>query len=77
MMSAQGVHQCDRLGHYTPKFNDIKELRAGEVGVMIASIKNIFGAPVGDTITHFKNGASEPLAGFQHIKPQVYAVYFL
>ncbi len=76
VMSTQGVHQCDRLGHYTPKFNDIKELRAGEVGVMIASIKNIFGAPVGDTITHYKNGAAEPLAGFQHIKPQVYASLF-
>jgi GTP-binding protein LepA len=76
MMSTKGVHNCDRLGKYTPKFEEIKELRVGEVGVMIASIKDIFGAPVGDTITHNKSGAEKALAGFKRVKPQVFASLF-
>jgi GTP-binding protein LepA len=76
IMSTGVDYNCDRLGCYTPKFNELKELRVGEVGVMIASIKAILGAPVGDTITHHKTPCVEPLQGFKRVKPQVYASLF-
>ena len=62
----------DDLGVFTPKAF-VKELRSGEVGYVCASIKDIFGTPVGDTIVHAKHGATESLPGFQSVKPQVYA----
>ncbi len=66
----------DRVGIYTPKRLDRKELTAGEVGWVVCGIKTIHGAPVGDTITNAKDGASEPLPGFKKVKPQVYAGLF-
>jgi GTP-binding protein LepA len=66
-------HVIDDVGVFTPKRTPKKELYAGEVGYLCASIKDIFGAPVGDTIVHAKNGATESLPGFQMVKPQVYA----
>ncbi len=76
VMSTDKSHLVDRVGVFTPKKVDTQLLRAGEVGFVIAGIKDITGAPVGDTLTHFKNSAVEPLAGFQTIKPQVYAGLF-
>ena len=76
VMSTGKDYVADQLGIYTPKLEVLKELKVGEVGVVMASIKDIFGAPVGDTITHAKSGASEALAGFQTVKPQVYAGLF-
>jgi GTP-binding protein LepA len=76
VMSTGVDHVCDRLGRFTPKFEELKELRVGEVGVVIASIKNIFGAPVGDTITHSKGGSEKSLEGFKRVSPQVYASLF-
>ncbi len=75
-MSIGKQHQVDFVGIYTPKRTDLPELRAGEVGYVIAGIKDIHGAPVGDTITHMKDGASEELSGFEKVKPQVYAGMF-
>jgi GTP-binding protein LepA len=69
-------HLVDFLGIFTPKRNDLPELKAGEVGYVIAGIKDIHGAPVGDTITHMKDGAEEALSGFKQVKPQVYAGMF-
>ena len=66
----------DRVGIYTPKRVDRKELTSGEVGWVVCGIKTIHGAPVGDTITNAKDGASEPLPGFKKVKPQVYAGLF-
>ena len=66
-------HVVDDLGVFTPKRHPTGVLRSGEVGYICASIKDIFGAPVGDTITHAKHGAEECLPGFQSVKPQVYA----
>ena len=66
----------DRVGIYTPKRVDRKELTAGEVGWVVCGIKTIHGAPVGDTITNAKDGAPEPLPGFKKVKPQVYAGLF-
>ena len=51
-------------------------LRAGEVGYVIAGIKEINGAPVGDTLTHAHRPATEMLPGFKKVKPQVYAGLF-
>ena len=64
------------MGIFTPKQTNTGILRTGEVGFVIAGIKEIHGAPVGDTITHQKNAAPARLPGFQKIKPQVYAGMF-
>ncbi|RYY75007.1 MAG: elongation factor 4 [Gammaproteobacteria bacterium] len=66
----------DGVGVFSPKLTQLKELRAGEVGFVVAGIKDIQGAPVGDTITHSQTPDVEALAGFQKIKPQVYAGMF-
>ncbi|MCM5703256.1 translation elongation factor 4 [Larsenimonas salina] len=64
------------IGIFTPKQHSTGMLRAGEVGFVIAGIKDIHGAPVGDTITHTKTKHVERLPGFQKVKPQVYAGMF-
>ncbi len=67
----------DRVGVFTPKQTDLKELKAGEVGFVIAGIKDIQGAPVGDTFVHAKQAESvKALPGFQRVKPQVYSGLF-
>jgi GTP-binding protein LepA len=70
------AHSVDRIGIFTPKRTDTGILRAGEVGFICASIKDILGAPVGDTITHQKTPDVPSLPGFQKVKPQVYAGLF-
>jgi GTP-binding protein LepA len=69
-------HVVDSIGVFTPKRTETGVLRAGEVGFMVAGIKDILGAPVGDTITHMGNSEIDALPGFQRIKPQVYAGMF-
>ena len=76
IMSNEHIHTADHVGIFTPKQTNTGILRTGEVGFVIAGIKEIHGAPVGDTITHQKNAAPERLPGFQKIKPQVYAGMF-
>ena len=61
------------IGVYTPKKKERKTLTSGEVGYLIAGVKDIYGAPVGDTVTHFKNPTSESLPGFKSIQPRVIA----
>lgn len=73
MMSTGQTHQVDKIGFYSPKPQDKKTLSAGEVGFVVAGVKDIHGAPVGDTITHSKYPSEKPIAGFKKIKPQVYA----
>ncbi|PIP80157.1 MAG: elongation factor 4 [Gammaproteobacteria bacterium CG22_combo_CG10-13_8_21_14_all_40_8] len=75
-MSIGEVHGVDKVGVFTPKAEDRKELRAGDVGYIVSGIKEILGAPVGDTITHVKGGAEKPLPGFKKVTPQVYAGMF-
>lgn len=71
------VHQVDNLGIFTPKPVDKDYLEAGEVGFIIAGIKDIHGAPVGDTLTHAKDAdAVSPLPGFKQVQPKVYAGMF-
>lgn len=69
-------HVVDSVGVFTPKRTETGVLKAGEVGFMVAGIKDILGAPVGDTITHMGNSEISALPGFQRIKPQVYAGMF-
>ncbi|WP_193164606.1 translation elongation factor 4 [Microbulbifer hainanensis] len=71
------AHVVDNVGIFTPKRKETGVLRAGEVGFVVAGIKDIHGAPVGDTLTHAK-GVEEVamLPGFQKVKPQVYAGLF-
>ncbi|MBT8141111.1 MAG: translation elongation factor 4 [Gammaproteobacteria bacterium] len=76
VMSTGDVHSADRVGIFTPKMKDTDELKAGEVGFIIAGIKNIHGAPVGDTITHEKQSAQEALEGFKAVQPRVFAGLF-
>jgi len=75
-MSTGRSHEVDEVGYFTPKRHKLTELKAGEVGYVIAGIKDIHGAPVGDTLTLEKNSATDPLPGFQKVKPQVYAGLF-
>ncbi|MEH6577615.1 MAG: translation elongation factor 4 [Amphritea sp.] len=66
----------DSVGIFTPKRKEASELKAGEVGYVVAGIKDIHGAPVGDTITHAKTPDVASLPGFQKVQPQVYAGLF-
>jgi GTP-binding protein LepA len=66
----------DAVGVFTPKRFEKDMLRAGEVGFVVAGIKDIHGAPVGDTITHALTPDVPALPGFKKIKPQVYAGLF-
>ncbi|MBY6063189.1 elongation factor 4 [Pseudidiomarina sediminum] len=76
VMSTGQVHQIDKVGFFSPKQTETGILRCGEVGYVIAGIKDILGAPVGDTLTLHKAEADAPLPGFQRVKPQVYAGMF-
>ena len=76
IMSNGQTHQVDKIGVFTPKPLDTGTLRAGEVGFIIAGIKDIQGAPVGDTITLAREPADAMLPGFKKVKPQVYAGIF-
>ena len=75
-MSTGNSHLVTRVGVYTPKAIDRPSLAAGSVGYVIAGIKEIDGAPVGDTLTLTRNPAEKPLAGFKEVKPQVFAGLF-
>src|SRR5690606_135026 len=68
--------QVDSVGVFNPKHTSTADLKAGEVGFIIAGIKDIHGAPVGDTLTLAATPDVEMLPGFQRVKPQVYAGLF-
>ncbi len=70
------AHTVDSIGVFTPKRKEKGKLSAGEVGFIVAGIKDIHGAPVGDTITLAATPNVEALAGFRQVKPQVYAGLF-
>lgn len=69
-------HQVDSVGFFTPKHTEMPDLKAGEVGFIIAGIKDIHGAPVGDTLTLSSTPDVDMLPGFKRVKPQVYAGLF-
>ncbi len=70
------VHQVDSVGIFTPKRKETKVLQAGEVGFLVAGIKDVKGAPVGDTIVLSSTPEVKALPGFEKVKPQVYAGMF-
>ena len=76
VMSSCRDFVVDQLGVFTPKRNPKNLLLTGEVGYIVAGIKDIDGAPVGDTLTLSNAPAFEPLAGFQTIKPRVFSGLF-
>ncbi len=76
MLSTGRSHEVDKLGRFTPKSVPLPQLAAGEVGFIIAGIKEIDGAPVGDTITHESRQAAGPLPGFKQVQPRVFAGVF-
>lgn len=76
VMSTGRNHLVDHIGVFNPKRFDTGKLSAGEVGYVIAGIKEIEGAPVGDTLTLADNPAEEPLPGFKPVQPQVFAGVF-
>jgi GTP-binding protein LepA len=73
MMSTGRSYQVEKLGVFTPKPVERDELGTGEVGFLYAGIKEIDGAPVGDTITHNDRRAAEALPGFKQLQPRVFA----
>jgi GTP-binding protein LepA len=76
VMSTGRSHEVGGVGIFTPKRTPTGTLSAGEVGYIVAGIKEINGAPVGDTLTHTHKPASEALPGFKKVQPQVYAGLF-
>ena len=74
--SIKKSHVVDSVGIFTPKREETRSLKAGEVGFVVAGIKDIQGAPVGDTLTHANSPDIAALPGFQRVKPQVYAGMF-
>jgi GTP-binding protein LepA len=76
VMSTGDSYSADRVGCYTPKMVDREVLRTGQVGYVIAGIKDIYGAPVGDTLTLTREPCEKPLPGFKHVQPRVFAGLF-
>ncbi|MDC0072483.1 translation elongation factor 4 [Gammaproteobacteria bacterium] len=75
VFSKKEKHNVDKIGVYTPKITDLKELHSGQVGFICASIKDIRGAPVGDTLVK-ANSDTDRLPGFKEVNSQVYAALF-
>jgi len=73
LMATGAVHQVEQVGVFTPKSVARERLSAGGVGFMIAGIKDLKEAKVGDTVTLADNPTAEPLPGFKEIQPQVFA----
>lgn len=76
VMSTGRAYVVDQVGIFTPKRKNQEKLNAGEVGYLMANVKEIDGAPVGDTLTLAGQPVDKPLPGFQAVKPQVYAGLF-
>ncbi|HJR75024.1 MAG TPA: translation elongation factor 4 [Luteimonas sp.] len=76
VMSTGRTHLVDSVGVFTPKRKALPKLGAGEVGWITASIKDVHGAPVGDTLTLAADPAPKPLPGFQEMQPRVFAGLF-
>ena len=76
VMSTGRTHQVDAVGVFTPKRKVLGKLAAGEVGWVNAAIKDVHGAPVGDTLTLAANPSTQPLPGFQKMQSRVFAGLF-
>ena len=76
VVSTGRSYVADRVGSFTPKMEDRQSLSTGQVGYVIAAIKDIYGAPVGDTLTLTNRPCAEPLPGFKQVQPRVFAGLF-
>ncbi|MCH8478001.1 MAG: translation elongation factor 4 [Wenzhouxiangella sp.] len=76
IMSTGEEHDADQIGTFTPKRTTTQSLGCGQVGFIAAGIKEVHGAPVGDTITHSRRPADQPLPGFKPLQPRVFAGVF-
>jgi len=76
MMASGAIHDVSSVGTFTPAPRDSNELDAGSVGFVIASIKELADAKVGDTITNHKQPSDSPLSGFKEVKPMVFSGVF-
>lgn len=76
VMSTGAVHEIDAVGIFTPKRTEKDRLETGETGFVIAGIKEIDGAPVGDTLTDAAKPCDQPLPGFKQVQPRVFAGMF-
>ncbi|MBE0592829.1 MAG: translation elongation factor 4 [Burkholderiaceae bacterium] len=73
LMATDNTYPVDQVGQFTPKSTVVDELSAGDVGFVIAGIKELAAAKVGDTVTLANRGAQAPLPGFREVKPSVFA----
>ena len=73
LMATSAAYNCEQVGVFTPKAVARTELEAGDVGFVVAGIKELKAARVGDTVTLAARPATEPLPGFKEVKPQVFA----
>ncbi|TCW86774.1 elongation factor 4 [Burkholderia sp. SRS-46] len=73
LMATGAQYPVEHIGVFTPKSRNLESLSAGQVGFIIAGIKELTAAKVGDTVTHVAKAATEPLPGFKEVKPQVFA----
>ncbi len=76
MMSTDAVYSVDQVGVFTPAMQATSTLQAGEIGYLTASIKRVRDTRVGDTVTHERNGCSEPIAGMKPSQPVVFCGLF-
>jgi GTP-binding protein LepA len=76
LMASGATHHVEQVGVFTPKSRSREQLSAGEVGFVIAGIKELRDAHVGDTVTHASRPAAAPLPGFKEVKSQVFAGLF-
>jgi GTP-binding protein LepA len=76
VMSTGRTHEVSEVGVFTPKRKKLEKLSSGEVGWITAAIKDVHGAPVGDTLTSASKPAAHPLPGFQTMQPRVFAGLF-
>ena len=76
LASTNVIYQVEELGCYSPKKNKLKKINEGEVGYLVAGLKDIASAKVGDTILSYDDEESEPLEGFKEIQPKVFAGLF-
>jgi GTP-binding protein LepA len=75
-MARGDVYEVDEVGYFSPRMKKTDSLSAGEVGYVIAGIKDIHAVTVGDTLTHARGGAEKPLPGYKPIQPVVFAGFY-
>ena len=76
LASTNDIYQVEELGCYSPKIKTLNEINQGEVGYLVAGVKDIASAKVGDTILSYNDDVSKPLEGFKEIQPKVFAGLF-